>query len=112
MNKLIDLVTDELDTFKCSDCIIYSDFKFAYITNNSIVASAVSSKQSVSCIEKIHSKLKSEFGIFPRIDISDSKWVFMDCYSHFVLHIFEENERKKFEIDEFLKNISYSSFPR
>lgn len=105
MNNLNNKVVDILETYKCFDIKIYNVNNPRYISDCVIIASCISDKQGSSACVKIGSMVKNEFGIIPFLDVDGPKWCLVDI-GDCMVHVFEEDERKKYNLDELVESLS------
>jgi ribosome silencing factor RsfS/YbeB/iojap len=105
MSDLVSKIIDILETYKCFDIKVYRLENSSYVSNCVVIASCISDKQGSSACIKIGSMIKSEFGIIPFLDVDSSKWCLVDM-DDCMVHVFEEQERKKYDLDELVSSFN------
>lgn len=95
------IVKNILDSKKAEDIEIIDLTGSDYISKFVVVATAMASKHSLSLLHYIKDELKSRGARFYAIDDDIEDWIIIDL-GEVIVHIFTENHRKKYNIEEFL----------
>ena len=108
MKKIADIlkeVNEGAVEKKGRDIVILDVKKLSDITDYYFIITASSERQLKAVRDEIEFRLKKKFGIFPKHveGAPPSLWVVLD-YSDFIVHIFEENIRKYYELERLWKD--------
>ncbi len=73
-----------------------------YITKYVIIATAMVGRHTYALLDMLRTELKARGEQFYGVDEESEDWVIVDL-GDMMIHIFTENHRKKFNLEEFLK---------
>ena len=77
-----------------------------YISQFVVIATAMAGKHALSLLHYIKDELKAKGVRFYAIDEESEDWIIVDL-GEVMVHIFTENHRKKYNIEEFLNKKSH-----
>ena len=75
-----------------------------YFTDYAIIATALIDRHALALLEALKKPLKEKGERFYRIDEENPNWIIADL-GDILVHIFTENQRKKFNLEEFLQKL-------
>ena len=101
MKERLDCIIDLLDSKKAENIALFDLKDSGYITQYVIIATSMADKHSFALLEYLKSELKNE--VFYCVDEESGDWIIADL-GDVMVHIFTENHRKKFNLEEFLLN--------
>lgn len=90
-----------LDSKKAEEIEIIDLTDRDYISRFVVIATAMAGKHALSLLHYIKDELKSKGVKFYAIDEESEDWIIIDL-GEVMVHIFTENHRKKYNIEEFL----------
>ncbi len=98
----VEFITSLLSEKKAEDieCIDMRDKP--YITRYVIIATAMVGRHTYALLDMLRTELKAQGEQFYGVDEESEDWVIVDL-GDIMIHIFTENHRKKFNLEEFLK---------
>lgn len=103
MKERLDFIRDLLDSKKAEN-IVQIDLKDSgYITQFVVIATSLADKHSFALLDYLKSELKPKGEVFYSTDEESGDWIIADL-GDIMVHIFTENHRKKFNLEEFLIN--------
>ncbi len=76
-----------------------------YFVDFVVIATALIDKHALALLEELKKQLKQKGVQFLHIDDENPDWIVADL-GDIVVHFFTENQRKKFNLEEFLQKIS------
>ena len=101
--KRADKIRDLLDSKKGENIAIYDLEDKDYIAQCVIIATALAGKHSFALLDFLRSELKPLGEVFYSTDEESEDWIIADL-GEIMVHIFTENTRKRFNLEEFLEN--------
>lgn len=90
-----------LDSKKAEEIEIIDLSGRDYIAQFVVIATSMAGKHSLSLLHYMEDELRSRGVRFYAIDKDSEDWIIVDL-GEVMVHIFTENHRKKYNIDEFL----------
>lgn len=98
----IDFIVEKLSDKKAEDieCIDVSNQE--YIVDYVIIATAMVGRHTYALLDMLKTELKPKGETFYAVDEESEDWVVIDL-GDIMIHLFTENHRKKFNLEEFLK---------
>lgn len=103
INDRIDFITHLLDSKKAEDIVSFDLRKNSYITQYVVIATSLATKHSLALLDTLKTELKARGETFYAVDEDSGDWVIVDL-GDIMIHIFTDNHRKKFNLEEFLTN--------
>lgn len=103
ITKRADKIRDLLDSKKGENIAIYDLEGKDYITQCVIIATALAGKHSFALLDFLRSELKPLGEVFYSTDEESEDWIIADL-GEIMVHIFTENTRKRFNLEEFLES--------
>lgn len=103
MQKRLDAIIALLDSKKAENVMLFDLQKSNYITQFVIIATSLADKHSFALLDTLKTELKSSGEVFYSTDEESGDWIIADL-GEIMIHIFTENHRKKFNLEEFLNN--------
>lgn len=103
MKERLDFIIDLLDSKKADNIALFDLKDSGYITQYVIIATSLADKHSFALLDYLKSELKSKGETFYSVDEESGDWIIADL-GDIMVHIFTENHRKKFNLEEFLRN--------
>ena len=97
LQKRIELITHLLDEKKAQDITVFDLKGCEYITDSVVIATAMAGKHSYALLDHLKTELKKNGEVFYSED-----WLIADL-GEIIVHIFTENTRKRFNLEEFLR---------
>lgn len=94
-------ITHLLDEKKAQDIEIFDLKNKDYIVDYVIIATSMVGKHSFSLLDMLKTELKPLGETFYSTDEENEDWVIADL-GDIMVHIFTQNHRKKFNLEEFL----------
>lgn len=89
---------------KKAECIEVFDVKDTdYFVDYVIIATALVDKHGLSLLDELKTQLKPEENFY-HVDEENPHWIVADL-GDIIIHLFTENQRKKFNLEEFLRKI-------
>lgn len=105
LQNRVERIIQLLDSKKASDIKSYDLQQCDYITQFVIIATSLADKHSYALLDYLKEELKKSGEIFFATDEESGDWIIADL-GDIMVHIFTQNHRNKFNLDEFLaKNI-------
>lgn len=101
--KRADKIRDLLDSKKGENIVIYDLEDKDYIAQCVIITTALAGKHSFALLDFLRSELKPLGEVFYSTDEESEDWIIADL-GEIMVHIFTENTRKRFNLEEFLEN--------
>ena len=102
LQKRIELITHLLDEKKAQDITVFDLKGCEYITDSVVIATAMASKHSYALLDHLKTELKKNGEVFYSTDEESEDWLIADL-GEIIVHIFTENTRKRFNLEEFLR---------
>ncbi|PAF50010.1 ribosome silencing factor [Helicobacter sp. 12S02232-10] len=109
MNQRIQKISTLLDEKKAQDIEIFDLTNKDYIVDQVVIATAMAGKHSHSLLDMLKTELKPIGEVFYSTDEESEDWLIADL-GDIMIHIFTENHRKKFNLEEFLTQIQKQKF--
>lgn len=103
MQKRLDAIIALLDSKKAENVMLFDLQKSNYITQFVIIATSLADKHSFALLDTLKTELKRSGEVFYSTDEESGDWIIADL-GEIMIHIFTENHRKKFNLEEFLNN--------
>ncbi|WP_297814292.1 ribosome silencing factor [uncultured Helicobacter sp.] len=75
-----------------------------YFVDFVVIATALIDRHSLALLEELKKQLKVKGESFFHIDEENPDWIVIDL-GDIIIHLFTENQRKKFNLEEFLQKI-------
>ncbi|PAF53868.1 ribosome silencing factor [Helicobacter sp. 13S00482-2] len=104
LSKRTKIITELLDQKKAENIDIFDLEGKDYIVDCVIIATAMAGKHSYALLDMLKTELKSLGEVFYSTDEESEDWIIADL-GDIMIHIFTENHRKKFNLEEFLTKI-------
>lgn len=101
MQKRLDSIIALLDSKKAEDIMLFDLQNRNYITQFVIIATSLADKHSFALLDMLKTELKAQGEVFYSTDEESGDWIIADL-GEIMIHIFTENHRKKFNLEEFL----------
>lgn len=99
----LDKIIELLESKKAEDVALFDLRQTPYITSFVIIATALADKHSFALLDYLKTELKASGEHFYSTDEESGDWIIADL-GEIMIHIFTENHRKKFNLEEFLEN--------
>lgn len=99
----LDKIIELLESKKAEDVALFDLRQTPYITSFVIIATALADKHSFALLDYLKTELKAQGEHFYSTDEESGDWIIADL-GDIMIHIFTENHRKKFNLEEFLEN--------
>lgn len=101
-SQRLDFIIEKLSEKKAEDieCIDVSDKD--YIVDFVIIATTMAGRHAFALLDMLKTELKPRGEVFYAVDEESEDWIVMDL-GDIMIHLFTENHRKKFNLEEFLK---------
>lgn len=103
MKERLNFIIELLDSKKAENILLFDLKDSGYITQYAIIATSLADKHSFALLDYLKSELKSRGEVFYSTDEESGDWIIADL-GDIMVHIFTENHRKKFNLEEFFKN--------
>lgn len=100
--KILDSIIETLDSKKASDINMLDLRKKGYISQFVVIATSLAGKHSLALLDYLKEELKPIGAKFYAIDDSSEEWIIIDL-GEIMIHIFTQNHRNKYNLDEFLE---------
>lgn len=104
MEKLIATITQLLDEKKAEDIEVIDLRGKDYITDYAVIATALVGKHSFALLDTLKTNLKAQGVEFYGVEEESEDWIIADL-GEVMIHIFTDGHRKKFNLEDFLKNL-------
>lgn len=101
MQSRLDKIIELLDSKKAENIALFDLRQSAYITQFVVIATALADKHSFALLDTLKTELKAQGERFYSTDEESGDWIIADL-GDIMIHIFTENHRKKFNLEEFL----------
>lgn len=75
-----------------------------YFVDFVVIATALADRHSLALLEDLKKQLKAKGESFFHIDEENPNWIVIDL-DDVIVHLFTENQRRKFNLEEFLQKI-------
>lgn len=92
-----------LDSKKGENIAIYDLSEKEYITDCVIITTALAGKHSFALLDFLKQELKPRGEVFFYTDEESEDWIIADL-GEIIVHIFTDNTRKRFNLEEFLES--------
>lgn len=99
--ELAQAVATLLDSKKGEDIEVIDVANKGYLSQFVVVATAMAGKHALSLLHYMKEELKGNGVQFYAVDEENEDWIIIDL-GEVIVHIFTENHRKKYNIEEFL----------
>ena len=103
MKERLDFIINLLDSKKAENISLFDLKDSGYITQYVIIATSMADKHSFALLDYLKSELKLRGEVFYCTDEESGDWIIADL-GDIMVHIFTQNHRKKFNLEEFLSN--------
>lgn len=87
---------EDIEIFNLKDTDYFVDFV--------VIATALIDRHAMALLEELKKQLKAKGESFFHIDEENPDWIVIDL-GDIIVHLFTENQRKKFNLEEFLKKM-------
>lgn len=101
MQSRLDKIIELLDSKKAENIALFDLRQSAYITQFVVIATSLADKHSFALLDTLKTELKAQGERFYSTDEDSGDWIIADL-GDIMIHIFTENHRKKFNLEEFL----------
>lgn len=101
MQSRLDKIIELLDSKKAENIALFDLRQSAYITQFVVIATSLADKHSFALLDTLKTELKAQGERFYSTDEESGDWIIADL-GEIIIHIFTENHRKKFNLEEFL----------
>lgn len=101
MQSRLDKITELLDSKKAENIALFDLRESPYITSFVVIATSLADKHSFALLDTLKTELKAQGETFYSTDEDSGDWIIADL-GDIMIHIFTENHRKKFNLEEFL----------
>ncbi len=101
LTKRANVICKLLDEKKGEQIEVFDLESKDYITDCVIIATALAGKHSFALLDHLKSELKKNGEVFYSTDEESEDWLIADL-GEIMVHIFTENTRKRFNLEEFL----------
>ncbi|RDU62103.1 ribosome silencing factor [Helicobacter sp. MIT 14-3879] len=92
-----------LDSKKAQDLALFNLSNTNYITQYVIITTSLADKHSFALLDTLKTELKPRGEVFYSTDEENGDWVIADL-GDIMIHIFTQNHRRKFNLEEFLND--------
>lgn len=99
----VDFIAGLLDAKKAEDIAVFDLCGCNYITSFVVLATSLADKHSFALLDALKTELKPRGEQFFATDEESGDWIIADI-GDVMIHIFTQNHRKKFNLEEFLGN--------
>lgn len=97
----LEAIIDLLDSKKAEDIALFDLRETPYITSFVVIATSLADKHSLALLDTLKAELKARGETFYSTDEESGDWIIADL-GDIMVHIFTQNHRKKFNLEEFL----------
>lgn len=101
LSKRTQAIVQALDEKKAQDIEIFDVEENEYITDSVVIATALAGKHSYALLDHLKAACSDEE--FYYVDDESEDWIVADL-GEIMVHIFTDNTRKRFNLEEFLRN--------
>lgn len=101
INTLIESIVNILDSKKASDISVINLQDKGYIAQFVVIATSLAGKHALALLDYLKEELKPQGAKFYAIDSESEDWIIIDL-GEVMIHIFTQNHRNKYNIEEFL----------
>ncbi len=108
--EIVKKIEKILDDKKCENIEIFDLSGCEYIVDYVVIGTALADKHSLSLLDVLKNELKPLGEEFLSVDDNSGDWIVADL-GDIMVHIFTENQRKKFNLEEFLEKIKKERKP-
>ena len=102
LQKITDLLSDK----KAQDIQVFDLRDKNYIVDFVVIATALAGKHAYALLETLKVELKNFGEVFYGVDDENENWIVVDL-GDIMIHLFTEEHRKKFDLEEFLGQIQH-----
>lgn len=102
LQKTIESIVEILDSKKAFDINVIDLQDRGYISQFVVIATSLAGKHSLALLDYLKEELKPLGVKFYAIDDSSEDWIIIDL-GEIMIHIFTQNHRNKYNLDEFLQ---------
>ena len=99
----LEVIINLLDSKKAENIALFDLRQTPYITSFVVIATSLADKHSFALMDTLKTELKANGETFYSTDEESGDWLIADL-GDIMIHIFTENHRKKFNLEEFLGN--------
>ena len=99
----VESIINLLDSKKAENILLFDLRQTPYITSFVVIATSLADKHSFALLDTLKTELKANGETFYSTDEESGDWIIADL-GDIMIHIFTENHRKKFNLEEFLSN--------
>lgn len=97
----LEVIINLLDSKKAENIALFDLRESPYITSFVVIATSLADKHSFALLDTLKTELKAQGETFYSTDEDSGDWIIADL-GDIMIHIFTENHRKKFNLEEFL----------
>ncbi|RDU66969.1 ribosome silencing factor [Helicobacter didelphidarum] len=108
--NLVNIIVEILDSKKATHIEIIDLQNKGYLSQFVVIATSMAGKHGLSLLNYLKDDLKPKGVRFYAIDEDNEDWIIVD-FGEIIVHIFTENHRNKYNLEEFLeKTFSKNGF--
>lgn len=104
INSVVSKICEIIDSKKGENIEVFDLSDSDYFVDSVVIATMMADKHSLAVLDELKKELKPLGETFLNVDDEDGNWVVIDLVD-IMVHLFTENQRKKFNLEEFLANI-------
>lgn len=104
MEKRIAEITKCLEDKKGEDIVVIDVSNCDYIVEKVVIVTAMAGKHAFALLDSLKTTLKPQGEHFYSTDEESEEWLIADL-GDIMIHIFSQNHRKKFNLEEFLDKL-------
>ena len=102
LKSRVDTIMKILSEKKAEDIVCVDMTQKPYITQYVVISTAMVGKHAYALLDALKTELKPKGEHFFSIDEESEDWIIVDL-GDIMVHIFTENHRKKFNLEDFLQ---------
>ncbi len=100
VSELLAFILSTLDEDKAEDVVVIDLQGKSEMADHMVVCSGRSTRQVSAISEKLSAKLKTEFGVFPKLEGKDQgDWVLLDT-GDVIVHVFRPEVREFYQLEK------------
>ncbi len=102
--KMIAEICQIIEEKKGENIEVFNLEKTDYFVDFVVIATALIDRHAMALLEELKKQLKAKGESFFHIDEENPDWIVIDL-GDIIIHLFTENQRKKFNLEEFLQKL-------
>lgn len=102
--KTIEVICQIIEEKKGENIEVFNLQETDYFVDYVVIATALVDKHTIALLDELKKRLKAIGESFFHIDEENANWVVIDL-GDIIIHLFTENQRKKFNLEEFLEKL-------